>query len=551
MAEDQYFNHYGLEKNPFSEVKDEKEFFETPEIEHRIELIKHLIEFSDRIIVVTGEEGSGKTTLLYNLVTTRDEKWHLCRLSFNDINTVGDFFKQIFSDQKLQYREMESYASKVSVLHDVFEEMQIKGYIPVLFIDDAHYLSIEILKLLFELAITKNNKPALHVVLFSETNIAELINHRNLGFIHTLEMPLYNEEQVSMYIAHRLMSTGYQGEEVISQKQIKGIHRTSNGLPGLINELALKALQDPALKTESTNWIDTLYKYALNPKITMPLALILVAIFVVYTLQIEVDEEEIKHQTKEISLPTQQEPTQSQEAVEANKVAKFNDTEPESIIEEPDIVFLNQNGEIIAETEEVETQLTNQVQETKLEEASKVIDEETINSPIDSLDNKKNLIQEIIPKELEQLTKPSEEEIVTATPFATEKATETKAETLQDKIEKTEVPQTTKTQTKNTNNQTVRDSDWLKQQSPNHYVLQLMGAYDDVAMNKFIAKNIRNKSELAKFTTVNQNKTWYVLVYGKYANRDQAVAAIPSLPSVLRELKPWPRKIETIQRDLR
>ncbi len=570
MADDQYFNHYGLEKNPFSDVNDQKEFFEIPELEHRIELIKHLIEFSDRIIVLLGEEGAGKTTLLSHLVSTRDEKWHLCRLSFNDINTVDDFFKQIFIDQQLEYRELESYASKVSVLHDAFEEMQIKGYIPVLFIDDAHYLSIEILKLLFELAITKNNKPALHVVLFSETNIAQLINHRNLGFIHTLEMPLYDEDQVSMYIAHRLMTSGYQGEQVISEKQIKGIHKASNGLPGLINDLASKALQDPAIKTNSTSWFEQLYTYALNPKITLPIALVLVSVFVLYILETEVDENESKLQTKEISLPNQDTPEEYSVESKEDDIEKENPTDLQKdisqITEEPEIVLLNKEGEIIYETDnkvadkdpgeteideeaQVEKQVESENKTTGLKEIKP--EEQVVNKENKESDKNDQFIQEILPNQLDPINKPTEKEIVSSESFEKKIISEVESEQSSLPEVKPTKPQPIEVKVSSGGNQTIRGADWLKQQSPNHYVLQLMGAYDDEAMNKFIAKNISNKQQIAKFTTVNQNKIWYVLVYGKYTNRDQAVAAIPSLPSVLRELKPWPRKIETIQRDLR
>ncbi|MDX1519661.1 MAG: hypothetical protein R3318_06015, partial [Gammaproteobacteria bacterium] len=96
-----------------------------------------------------------------------------------------------------------------------------------------------------------------------------------------------------------------------------------------------------------------------------------------------------------------------------------------------------------------------------------------------------------------------------------------------------------------------RGADWLKQQSPEQYVLQLLGAHDPDVINKVLSANPSVFGKVARFTTVNNNKRWHVLVYGLYPDRDRAVANIPDLPKNLQALGPWPRSIASIQADLR
>jgi DamX protein len=58
------------------------------------------------------------------------------------------------------------------------------------------------------------------------------------------------------------------------------------------------------------------------------------------------------------------------------------------------------------------------------------------------------------------------------------------------------------------------------------------------------------KEKLSMFLTVNQNKPWYVLVYGLYKDRDSAVAGVPNLPADVQTMSPWPRQIVTIHKAL-
>ena len=61
--ENSYFEGLGFTRDPFSDGEQDVVYFTTEELTHRIDLIKHLLEFSQQVIVVTAAQGSGKTSM--------------------------------------------------------------------------------------------------------------------------------------------------------------------------------------------------------------------------------------------------------------------------------------------------------------------------------------------------------------------------------------------------------------------------------------------------------------------------------------------------------
>ena len=91
---------------------------------------------------------------------------------------------------------------------------------------------------------------------------------------------------------------------------------------------------------------------------------------------------------------------------------------------------------------------------------------------------------------------------------------------------------------------------WLLNADPSHYTLQIVAAQNRDMLKSYI-KNADIKTEHAHFAKQVKDKTWYVLVVGDYASRDQAVAAIDHLPRELTKNKPWPIPFSEPQKHLK
>ena len=86
---------------------------------------------------------------------------------------------------------------------------------------------------------------------------------------------------------------------------------------------------------------------------------------------------------------------------------------------------------------------------------------------------------------------------------------------------------------------------WLNSRAPNRYTLQLVGARDRAAIEKFV-QNHGISAPFAVFERQLNGAAWYSLVAGDYPNRDAAVAARDRLPAALTGTGVWPRTFESI-----
>jgi septal ring-binding cell division protein DamX len=89
-------------------------------------------------------------------------------------------------------------------------------------------------------------------------------------------------------------------------------------------------------------------------------------------------------------------------------------------------------------------------------------------------------------------------------------------------------------------------ADWLQQADPAAYTLQILGSHDEGSIRAFMAKH-PDLEHFGYFETRHLNQPWFVLTYGRYANRDEAVNAIPRLEAGLKAQKPWARGVRTIR----
>jgi hypothetical protein len=88
----------------------------------------------------------------------------------------------------------------------------------------------------------------------------------------------------------------------------------------------------------------------------------------------------------------------------------------------------------------------------------------------------------------------------------------------------------------------IHDSNWLLQQSPRHYAIQMVGVYNKRDVFDYIRTFQHLFSQPVAFlhTTFN-GKEWFTLQYGQYNTMQQAKTALSELPKELLVNRPWVR----------
>ncbi|HZJ81258.1 MAG TPA: SPOR domain-containing protein [Guyparkeria sp.] len=78
-----------------------------------------------------------------------------------------------------------------------------------------------------------------------------------------------------------------------------------------------------------------------------------------------------------------------------------------------------------------------------------------------------------------------------------------------------------------------------------------MGAFGrledaNALINRFVDES-RPRDQWRIYTQIIDGKTLYTVTFGNYASAERARHAVDNLPAPLRELKPYPRSVGTIQ----
>lgn len=82
------------------------------------------------------------------------------------------------------------------------------------------------------------------------------------------------------------------------------------------------------------------------------------------------------------------------------------------------------------------------------------------------------------------------------------------------------------------------------------YTIQLLGSSNKNDLMQYVQANALDSQAMC-YQTKHNNQSWYVLVYGIYANRPQAQAALLKLPASVRAQKPWIKSVGKVKEQMR
>ena len=95
-------------------------------------------------------------------------------------------------------------------------------------------------------------------------------------------------------------------------------------------------------------------------------------------------------------------------------------------------------------------------------------------------------------------------------------------------------------------------ADWLKGREPKSFLLQLFASASKRNAQRLLAElklgTLKQRRSAVIYPVWSNQKVVWAVGYGEFASRAEALQAIGQLPAKLKQLRPWPRKIEDIQR---
>ncbi len=530
-----YLAKLGLHTEPFSNnINDEFFLLDTQRAQH-LNMLYHLAQNSELMLVVTGVQGSGKSSLLQHFIDMGDETWRSCVIDANAMMNPEQLLIQIAEGFGLPQGSV-NFGNAIEMLNKRLIEMRRSELVSILIIDDAHELPAASLTMLMKLSeLSDEHEGLLRFVLFSEPQLVEILNASSLKDVryritHTLEMPSLSEQETINYIQHRLTIAGLQSGFPFSKSQLKKIYRQSSGIPGAINRIAHQTLLGKQPHTSpAKDSVGNINK--LRSGITI-LVILVITIGVTWFFTRDAFNKLSEHlaepnkSDRDVVTTTQQtsRPLPLLPAKPIISQTKLDSKAPSNITE---------NAPAKKSTVNVHALRQSDIQTKPIT---------TIDKPSVSVSKTENPApapkESIKPVVEDQPVAP--EKIIAKEPATAEKTKTdivTKPAVIKPAKKITAKPAVPKSVTRN----------WLSQQNPNYYTLQIMGSHELKSVTK-VLRDYKLGKQAAIIKTELKGSAWFILVYGAYTGPRKAKSYIPTLPRKLTVLvTPWPRKIGDIK----
>ena len=242
-----YLRHFGLREPPFGITPDTSFFCACRSTQEALNTLLVAIGNGEGFIKITGEVGTGKTLLCRKFLATLDSGWVTAYVPNPSIEP-RTLLLELAEELGVQ---IDASADQHYLLKGITRTLlglarQRKRV--VLCMDESQAMPIDTLETLRLLTNLETEKrKLLQVVLFGQPELdrklaSESIRQLRQRITFQYDLKALAEDEVGDYVNHRLTIAGYVGQPVVSARALRTLHRTSRGLPRLVNILAHKSL---------------------------------------------------------------------------------------------------------------------------------------------------------------------------------------------------------------------------------------------------------------------------------------------------------------------
>ncbi len=242
-----YVEYCGLTEKPFGLTPDPSFYFESRSFREATDHLKFFLDQKEGFALIYGDVGLGKTTISRIFLETLDKSLYHTGLILNPIMDEAEFLRQVLKELAVPVFSV-NREELLENLRDFLLDEYREGKETVLIIDEAQLLSSQLFEFIRVLSNFETDKQKiLHVILFGQPEIVERLGEPAMRYLAQRITVIYrlkalSEDEIFLYIHHRLLRAGSRGFVQFSDDAVKEMHRTSQGCPRLINVIADRCL---------------------------------------------------------------------------------------------------------------------------------------------------------------------------------------------------------------------------------------------------------------------------------------------------------------------
>jgi general secretion pathway protein A len=236
---------FGFSREPFPKDLPPDKLYPTPGLQAATERLQYAASLA-AVAIITGEVGAGKSTTLRYAASKLHPSLYRVIPVVASSGSILEIYRQIALALDVGARGI-SLTLLSKTIRDVLIEIAQKNISPVLVIDEANLMRLEVFAQLQTLSqFDFDSRPVLAMILAGQNNLIDkLVYHgsrplasRVVGRTHLEGLKL---KDMTGYLKHHLEVAGVP-HQLFSDEAITAIHQGSGGLPRTANALARGSL---------------------------------------------------------------------------------------------------------------------------------------------------------------------------------------------------------------------------------------------------------------------------------------------------------------------
>lgn len=506
-------------------------FFEPPSRLQVLDKLKHMVRFSDFLLLVSGEKGAGKSTLVEQLKPDLNDTTLCCCLVRSDTGLEQEqLLDQLLAQLPSHDRLGSEYADRLKAFYLQLKALKAAGQKCLIIVDDAENLSSSALELLLNLHQADSTAESAQLLLLINSGFADkLLASKSVklleGRVHHLILDRMSDDETREYL-----SLCHPAADALPSKKLSQLLQLSEGLPGRVDKLlAGEKVSAQSSKTGAR-------AFPLPAAHVGGIGLILIGILAVSLWQFfpeESDEQNVVGETVSVPLPVPVGKAQEEkvEVIPVTTSASDNQAlakSPSSSTEKkPSIAKQELESSLAQQEKKIEEKKPDLEKVEKQDQVARIADE----------------LREVVAENAKEAVESNVEKAAEAPPSVKV----VKQEKVEPKIVKKEPP---KVAVKAPVSKYSSSEQTILGWKASGYTLQMLGARSQKSAENFIAQQ-KDSAQFYYFSTIYKGAPWHVVIYGEFANRDIANSAIKKLPEKLRKMRPWARSVRGVQIDIK
>jgi type II secretory pathway predicted ATPase ExeA len=242
-----YERFFGFDRRPFASAPDADCYFPGTAIEAARLTLFRCLERGEGAGVLIGPAGTGKSLLLQVLAEQFTGRATTAMLSSGRLSTRRALLQAILFELDLPYRERDESELRLSLVdHMTTLAAPLIGL--VLLVDEAHTLPLRLLEELRLITnVVRNGQPMVRLVLAGGMSLEERLTSPRLEAFHQrvtarCYLQPFDRAETAEFIRAAFVWAGGQPERIFTHDAYEAVHRATDGIPRLVNQVCDHAL---------------------------------------------------------------------------------------------------------------------------------------------------------------------------------------------------------------------------------------------------------------------------------------------------------------------